>query len=140
VVEDTLDARRITECYTQNGERIASKSYVRKYKSDMISKGIPVIVDKKWKILPNSVAAGFDFSNGTIVIRKDPTLISLDHEGYHAEQYLKLGQEEYILQGKITREGYVYDRIMENENLYNVAEITQSTNYIQDVRTGMYGN
>lgn len=138
--EATLDARRVSQSYNTSGERIASTSYIRNYKADMKSKGIPVIVDKKGKILPNGVAAGFDYTKGKIVIRKNPTIISLDHEAYHAEQYLNLGQQEYIEQGKIAREGYVFDRIMENENLYNDAEINHSKSYIEDVRTGMYGN
>lgn len=54
----------------ESGERIASIKDIRAYKKLMNEKGIKVIVDKRGKVLPSKVVAGFDYSTGQIVIRK----------------------------------------------------------------------
>ncbi|MBD5088438.1 MAG: hypothetical protein HDT30_06440, partial [Clostridiales bacterium] len=133
---NTMDNRLVNNTFFNNGERKATTSQIRKYKKKMKDKGINVIVDKKRKKLKDDTkAAGFDYSDGSIYIRKGTGLIDLYHEGYHAEQYLNIGQENYVNLGKLLREEYVYSRIMENSNLFNEAELQGARNYIMRVRT-----
>ena len=63
--------------------------------------------------------------------KKKPGLIDLYHEVYHAEQYLKIGKESYIGLGSLTRENYVFNRIMGNSYLFNEAELQGAINYIE---------
>lgn len=56
------------------------------------------------------------------------------HEGFHAEQYLNIGQENYVSLGTLAREEYVYRRIMDNSTLFNEAELQGATNYITRLR------
>ncbi len=104
----------------------------------MNSLGINVVVDKKGTVLYGNKAAGFDYSTGTIYIRKKPGVIDLYHEGYHAEQYLNVGKENYINFGSLNREEYVYQRIMENSTLFNDVELNNATKYISGLRGGYY--
>lgn len=53
--------------------------------------------DKKGKILIGDYEAAFDFENGQIFIKKNPTLVNLYHEGYHAEQWLDIGNEMMLI-------------------------------------------
>ncbi|WP_458453005.1 zincin-like metallopeptidase toxin domain-containing protein [Methanobrevibacter sp.] len=91
-------------------------------------KNVSVFVDK---ILTGNKAAGFDYSSGTIFIKKKTGLIDLYHEGYHAEQYLKIGKESYIGLGSLARGNYVLNRIMGNTYLFNEAELQGAINYIE---------
>ena len=93
-----------------------------------------MVVDKKGTVLYGNKAAGFDYSTGTIYIRKKLGVVDLYHEGYHAEQYLNVGKENYINLGSLNREEYVYQRIMENSNLFNAVELNAATNYINSLR------
>lgn len=117
-----------------NGERIATTKQIRNYKKQMKGMGINVVVDKKGKVLTGNKAAGFDYSNGTIYIKKKAGVIDLYHEGYHAEQYLNIGQENYANLGRLAREEYVYSRIMDNSNLFNTIELQGATDYIMNLR------
>lgn len=46
---------------------------------------IKLIIDKKGKILPDNAAGGFDYNTGEIVLRDKPSVLSLEHESYHAD-------------------------------------------------------
>lgn len=85
-------------------------------------------------MLSGNKAAGFDYSTGTVYIKKKSGVIDLYHEGYHAEQYLSIGKENYINLGTLKREEYVYQRIIENSALFNEAELNDATNYISSLR------
>ncbi len=100
----------------------------------MRKRGINVVVDKKGKILMGNKAAGFDYSNGTIYIRKNPGVIDLYHEAFHAKQYLNIGQDNYLALGILEREEYVYSRLMEVKQLFNEAELLNATKYINRLR------
>lgn len=100
----------------------------------MQSKGINVVVDKKGKVLTGDKAAGFDYATGTIYIKKKSGVIDLYHEGFHAEQYLNIGQENYVSLGTLAREEYVYSRIMDNGSMFNEVELQGATNYITRLR------
>lgn len=137
ICSTALDARSVEQPYFPNGERIATTKQIRQYKKMMSNKGINVSVDKKNKILIGNKAAGFDYSNGTIVIKKKPGLIDLYHEGYHAEQYLRIGKESYIGLGSLARESYVFNRIMENSYLFNESELQGAINYMERLLKGI---
>ena len=135
-VGTTIDNRMVSNSLFSNGERVATTKQVRAYKKEMNGKGIKVTVDKKGKVLNGNKVAGFDYSTGTIYIKKNPGVIDLYYEGYHAEQYLNIGQECYINLGKVAREEYVYERIMDNSSLFNEIELQNATDYITKVRGG----
>ena len=130
----TIDNRLVNNSFFNNGERIATTKQIRNYKKQMKGMGINVVVDKKGKVLSGNKAAGFDYSTGTIYIKKKAGIIDLYHEGYHAEQYLRIGQENYVNLGMLAREEYVYSRIMENSGLFNDAELQGATKYIMRLR------
>ncbi|URZ03832.1 zincin-like metallopeptidase toxin domain-containing protein [Clostridium felsineum] len=129
-----IDSRLVENEYFNNGERIATRKQIRNYKKEMNSKGIDVVVDKKGKILNGDIAAGFDYSTGKIYIRSKPGVIDLYHEGYHAEQFMDIGQDEYIGLGSLAREEYVYNRVIDNSYLFNDAELRGAFNYITRLR------
>ncbi|MCM1056092.1 MAG: DUF6531 domain-containing protein [Firmicutes bacterium] len=131
---DTMDDRKISNDYFSTGERIATTKQIRDYKKRMRERGIKVIIDKKGRVLQDSRVAGFDYSKGIIYIKKKPGVLDLYHEGYHAEQYLKIGQESYMGLDRLAREEYVYGRIVENSSLFNAAELKMSQNYILNLR------
>ncbi|WBW96137.1 zincin-like metallopeptidase toxin domain-containing protein [Oceanirhabdus sp. W0125-5] len=132
----SMDNRLKQNEFFDNGERIATTKEIRNYKKQMKSKGIDVVVDKKGKILTGNKAAGFDYSKGTIYIQKKPGVIDLLHEGYHAEQFLEVGQKAYIELGSLVREEYVYSRIINNSHLFNEAELKGAFKYISKLRNG----
>ena len=111
---NTIDNRLVNHLSFDNGERIATTSQIRNYKKQMQSMGINVVVDKKGKVLTGDKEAGFDYATGTIYIKKKSGVIGLYHEGFHAEQYLNIGKENYVSLGTLAREEYVYSRIMDN--------------------------
>ena len=131
---NTIDNRLVNNLSFDNGERIATTRQIRNYKKQMQSMGINVVVDKKGKVLTGDKAAGFDYATGTIYIKKKSGVIDLYHEGFHAEQYLNIGKENYVSLGTLAREEYVYSRIMDNSSLFNEAELQGATNYITRLR------
>ncbi len=132
----SIDNRLVTNDFSDRGTRIATTKQIRSYKKQMKSMGINVVVDRKGKMLNGTRVAGFDYSTGTIYIRKNAGVLDLYHEGYHAEQYLSIGQKNYIELGRLAREEYVYSRIMDNHSLFNEAEIQSATKYIERLRRG----
>jgi hypothetical protein len=101
---------------------------------DMNGKGIKVVIDKKGKILPDFAAGGFDPRTGQIVLKKNPTSLSAMHESYHAKQWIEIGKENYLKLSTLEREGYVYNQIMKNKDLYTSEEILFSQRYIYKLR------
>ncbi|MGN0386530.1 MAG: zincin-like metallopeptidase toxin domain-containing protein [Lachnospiraceae bacterium] len=131
---NTIDNRLVNNLSFDNGERIATTRQIRNYKEQMHSMGINVVVDKKGKVLTGDRAAGFDYATGTIYIKKKSGVIDLYHEGFHVEQYLDIGKENYASLGRLAREEYVYSRIMDSSSLFNEAELQGATNYITRIR------
>lgn len=129
----SMDYQVVDRQFTNSGMRVASVKEVRSYKKMMRKQGIQVSVDLKGKRLPEGIAAGFEYTTGEIVIRKNPTLLSLQHEGLHARQWLEIGQEKYTNIGRLAREEYVYKNLV-NSGLLNKAELRHSEWYIQKVR------
>ena len=121
-----------------NGEELATTKDIRNYKRQWGSRGIKVKVDKKGKILPHNVEAGFDNVNGVIYVRKEPTKINLYHEGYHAQQWLDIGYENYQKLTRVQREEYVFNEIMKNKHLFDDASIKHSIDYIERLRGDRY--
>lgn len=61
--------------------------------------------------------------------------MSLQHEGFHAKQWLEIGQEEYMKLGRVAREEYVYKSLVDSK-LLNEVELSHSEWYIEKVRNG----
>ena len=133
-VSNTIDNRLVNNLLFNNGERIAATKQIRNYKKQMKSKGINVVVDKKGKLLKGRKAAGFDYATGTVYIKRKAGVIDLYHEGFHVEQYLNIGQENYVSLGTLAREEYVYRRIIDNSTLFNEIELQGATDYINELR------
>lgn len=81
-------------------------------------------------------AGGFNYNTGKIVLRDNPFLLSLEHESYHAEQYIELGKEKYLEQTVLEREEYVYNQIMKNKENFTSNEILKAERYIYKIRNG----
>lgn len=58
------------------------------------------------------------------------------HESYHAKQWIEIGKENYLKLSTLEREGYVYNQIMKNKDLYTSEEILFSQRYIYKLRNG----
>ena len=124
--------------YTESGMRIASIKEVRNYKKTMNNQGIKVVVDVKGNKLPNGMAAGFNYKTGEIVIRKKPSMLSLQHESFHAKQWLDIGKEEYNKLTTLEKEEYVFKNLVDSK-LLNEAELSHSEWYIKKVRNEVGG-
>ncbi|MCD1261601.1 hypothetical protein B5M42_022620, partial [Paenibacillus athensensis] len=119
-----------------NGHRLISIRDLKMFTKEMNEKNIRVVIDSKGKILPSFADGGFNPTTGQIVLKKEPTYLSAKHESYHAQQWLELGQEQYLKLTTLEREEYVYSQIMKNKDLYTSAEILFSQKYIFKLRTG----
>jgi hypothetical protein len=140
---ESLDLRIWEECsvggtyqLTPKGLRTAKVRDLKKIKSKMEANDIKLIIDKKGEILPDYAAGGFDYNKGEIVLRDNPSLLSLQHESFHAEQYAKIGKEKYLQQTVLAREEHVYSRIMKNKENFNIKEILEAQRYIYKLRNG----
>lgn len=134
VIHETLDSRKVQILKNSIGENLASRKEIRQFKKTWGQVGVTVNVDKKGKVLRGKYEAGFDYSNGEIWIKKNPSLINLYHEGYHAEQWLAIGKDAYMNLSRLEREEYVFSRVMKNEELFDDNSINHSKEYINDLR------
>ena len=128
------DYRKVKIQTNNGGETLATTKEIRQFKKKWSQFGIPVKVDIKGKILKEGYEAAFDFGNGQIFIRKNPTLVNLYHEGYHAEQWLDIGKDAYMNLSRLEREEYVFMQIMKNRYLFDQASLDHSLNYIEGLR------
>ncbi|PZT52165.1 WXG100 family type VII secretion target [Paenibacillus silvae] len=119
-----------------NGQRIISVRDLKRFTKDMNEQNIKVVIDGKGKILPEYVAGGFDPKTGQIVLKKEPTYLSAMHESYHAKHWIEIGKEEYLKLSVLEREGYVYNQIMKNKELYTFEEILFSQRYMYKLKNG----
>ncbi|WP_429953907.1 zincin-like metallopeptidase toxin domain-containing protein [Enterococcus sp. AZ192] len=71
---------------------------------------------------------------GEIILPKNPTQIALHHEGFHAGQWLDIGQDAYTKLSTLQREEYVFEQIMKNQHLFDDRSIIHSIEYIEHLR------
>ncbi|MGN4846266.1 zincin-like metallopeptidase toxin domain-containing protein [Bacillus cereus group sp. MYBK134-1] len=129
-----LDFRKVNIQTNEIGETLATRKEIRAYKKEWGELGIKVNIDKKGTILPNNVEAAFDFVNGDIYLKKKPSVINMHHEGFHAEQWLDIGKEQYMNLSRLEREEYVFEQVMKNKHLFDKASIDHSIEYIERLR------
>ncbi|MFB5584626.1 zincin-like metallopeptidase toxin domain-containing protein (plasmid) [Bacillus sp. RA(2023)] len=129
-----LDFRKVNIQTNEIGETLATRKEIRAYKKEWGELGIKVNIDKKGTILPNNVEAAFDFVNGNIYLKKKPSVINMHHEGFHAEQWLDIGKEQYMNLSRLEREEYVFEQVMKNKHLFDKASIDHSIEYIERLR------
>ncbi|KWU66030.1 hypothetical protein AWW70_00300 [Bacillus mycoides] len=129
-----LDFRKVNIQTNKIGETLATRKEIRAYKKEWGELGIKVNIDKKGVILPESVEAAFDFVNGDIYLKKKPSVINMHHEGFHAEQWLDIGKEQYMNLSRLEREEYVFEQVMKNKHLFDKASIDHSIDYIERLR------
>nr|WP_260866539.1 zincin-like metallopeptidase toxin domain-containing protein [Paenibacillus xylanexedens] len=130
----TYDYRKVNKQTNSIGETYATRKEVKQFKKKWEQSGIPVIVDKKGKILIGDYQAAFDYGGGKIFIKKNPTVVNLYHEGYHAEQWLDIGKDAYMKLSRLEREEHVFEQIMKNQHLFDDASIKHSIEYINSLR------
>lgn len=58
----------------------------------------------------------------------------MHHEGFHAEQWLDIGKEQYMNLSRLEREEYVFEQVMKNKHLFDKASIDHSIEYIERLR------
>ncbi|MDQ1232534.1 hypothetical protein QE450_000032 [Paenibacillus sp. SORGH_AS306] len=133
VIHETLDYRKVQILKNSIGENLASRKEIRQFKKTWGQVGVTVNVDKRRKVLTGKYEAGFDYSNAEIWTKKNPSLIKLYHEGYHAEQWLAIGKDTYMNLSRLEREEYVFSRVMKNEELFDDNSINHSKEYINDL-------
>ncbi|MGH1049426.1 zincin-like metallopeptidase toxin domain-containing protein, partial [Bacillus mycoides] len=129
-----LDFRKVNIQTNKIGETLATRKEIRAYKKEWGESGIKVNIDKKGVILPEGVEAAFDFVNGDIYLKKKPSVINMHHEGFHAEQWLDIGKEQYMNLSRLEREEYVFEQVMKNKHLFDKASIDHSIDYIERLR------
>ncbi|CAJ1316691.1 zincin-like metallopeptidase toxin domain-containing protein [Paenibacillus nuruki] len=135
VLNESIDYRNVQRLQNSRKETLALTKEIRQFKQYWGQYGINVKVDKKGKVLRGELEAGFDYGSGEIWIKKNPSLINLYHEGYHAEQWLAIGKEAYMNLNRLEREEYVFSRVMQNENLFDTPSINHSKEYIDRLRS-----
>ncbi|TGV30858.1 hypothetical protein EN829_035365 [Mesorhizobium sp. M00.F.Ca.ET.186.01.1.1] len=133
-VNETFDYRKVNKQTNGRGETLATRKEVKQFKKKWEQLGIPVIVDKKGKVLKDGYEAAFNFGNGQILIKKNPTIVNLYHEGYHAEQWMDIGKDAYMKLSRLEREEYVFEQILKNRHLFDEASIGHSLDYIERLR------
>ena len=98
--------------------------------------GIKIIknADARINKLNIKAAAAFDFEEGELLLRKDATFLEMFHEKAHAEQWAKLGKEQYKAIGTLAREEHVYKTIIENKQLFSERELKLAKSVIDEYR------
>ena len=134
VNSDEFDFRNIKIKTNELGETLATRKELKMYKKEWGKEGIKVTIDKYGKKLPSNVDGGFNFHKGEIILPKNPTKVSVHHEGFHAEQWLDIGKDSYMQLSPLQREEYVFEQIMKNQHLFDDASIIHSQNYIDRLR------
>lgn len=124
--------------YDANGNRLAKIKEIKKIRDNLSKHNVGFIIDIKNKILPQFAAGGFNPYTGEVVLRENPTYLSLRHENFHAEQYIKLGKETYLSQTTLQREEHVYSQIMKCKEEFDDNEIYNAQYYIYTLRNGDY--
>lgn len=129
-----MDFRKVNIQTNKIGETLATRKEIRAYKKEWGEVGIKVNIDKKGAILPENVEPAFDFINGNIFLKKKPSVINMHHEGFHAEQWLNIGKEQYVKLSRLEREEYVFEQVMKNKHLFDIPSIEHSIDYIDRLR------
>lgn len=122
--------------YNSNGNRLARIRDIKHVRKYLKNHNIGFAIDKKKKILPVFAAGGFDPYTRKVILRENPTYLSLRHERFHAEQYINLGEEKYLSQTRLEREEYVYSQIMKHKDEFDAEEIFNAQRYIYKLRNG----
>ncbi len=76
------------------------------------------------------IAAAFDNSSGTLILRRDATYYEAFHELQHARQWSELDPEAYGKLSTFERENYVFQRIVENTHEFNKMQLGHAAEYV----------
>ena len=88
---------------------------------------------------PDMIAAAFDNSSGTLILRQDATYYEAFHELQHARQWSELGPEAYGKLSTFERENYVFQRIAENSHEFNKMQLGHAAEYVVREARKPYG-
>jgi Metallopeptidase toxin 4 len=110
------------------------KLWIQKVNKISNGKSKIILLPKNHKLLKGN-RAGFNPFNGDIYVQKGMTEYEIFHEYHHLEEYIKLGQKEYIkgmaaIGGSLyddairtyKREKNVYEQILKNKNRFSDTE------------------
>ncbi|SHL84535.1 type VI secretion system tube protein TssD [Hymenobacter psychrotolerans] len=97
---------------------------------EILSKGSPILtyMDQHKK------QGGFQAGTAAIYLRPGPTHYEMLHEAAHAEQWHRLGADDYARQSRLQKETYVYEELMRQKPTLTPQEIKHATAYINDIR------
>ena len=124
--------------YNAEGERMMTSREFKDFRKKMADLGIKIELDTKGKILGDKHVAGFDSSKKTLYLKKPPKTYDAMHEGFHAEQWSKLGDEAYNKQTRLEKETYVYEQLMKNKEILTPQQINHAEAYIYYVENGYW--
>ncbi|MCM3128053.1 zincin-like metallopeptidase toxin domain-containing protein [Paenibacillus provencensis] len=65
VLSESYDYRKVNRYTNSNGEALATRKEIKEFKKKWNQLGVPVVVDKKRKILTGDFEAAFDYVEWT---------------------------------------------------------------------------
>jgi hypothetical protein len=75
-------------------------------------------------------AAAFDPAKKRILLRSGASRYEYFHEMQHAEHMLEVGPDEYNKLGRHAHEQRVYDKVKENQDMFNHHELEHAQRYM----------
>jgi hypothetical protein len=142
---------RSIDLHQRRLDTIARKTKTPKCKMEVATKGTHAYDYMK----KEGVTAYFDphATPPQIWYKEGSSNYVLNHEYYHYEEFCKIGKDEFIKgankpktsfewhENNILREGYVYEKIMENKHLFSLDELRHAKDYyIKQLRKAMKCN
>lgn len=110
-----------------------SRSELGKIRQEMADIGVKFVKNAD-KHLPPGVRGGFDFSSGTLYLRKGATRYEAFHEMTHAKQFAELGQKAYISLGTYARESHVFNQVFKNRSMFTSSEVKHAIGYMRSLK------
>ncbi|UDN38148.1 hypothetical protein LG402_15630 [Proteus sp. NMG38-2] len=86
------------------------------------------------RLLPPHTRGGFDYTSGTVYLKRGATRYEAFHEMTHAKQYAAIGKEAYIALGTYARESHVFNTIIGNRTIFSSAELKHAVGYMRELK------
>lgn len=132
------DAMKREAKFNEKGERMMTAREMKAFEKQMRDIGVKVIYDMKGKVLKGDYVAGYDPKQKIMYLKKPPSTYQAEHEGHHAKQHNKLGDEAYNDQSRLQKETYVRDELMKNKEILTEQQINHANAYIKSIENGYW--